>query len=139
MLPKEDRLTLRADRKHHIQEEKFMSADDQSRITNIKINSQNLYKEESFTDLTNATIRRLTPVKSDGTIDESREAIFAGMTQLTSPNGPIPVHCIIEGAKNLDDAAAKLPEAVEKAVQAMIEEAKKMEREEASRLVVPGR
>ena len=72
-----------------------------TKITEIKINTDNLYKEEAFTDLTFATIRRLTPVKIDGSIDESREAIFTGMTQLMSPNGPIPVQCLIEGAKNL--------------------------------------
>lgn len=116
-----------------------MSNGNESKITNVTINSRNLYKEESFTDLTNATIRRLTPVTSDGTTDESREAIFAGMTQLSSPNGPVPIHCLIEGAKTLEEAAAKLPDAVEKAVRAMIEEAEKMQREEASRIVVPGR
>ena len=71
-----------------------------TKIAEIKINTDNLYKEESFTDLTFATIRRLTPVKIDGSVDESRETIFTGMTQLMSPNGPIPVQCLIEGAKN---------------------------------------
>jgi hypothetical protein len=108
-----------------------------TKITDIKINIDNLYKEEAFTDLTFATIRRLTPVKIDGSIDESREAIFTGMTQLMSPNGPIPVQCLIEGAKNLSEAAAKLPEAIEKSVQAMIAEAQEMERKESSRIVVP--
>lgn len=116
-----------------------MNTTDGSRITNIKINTDNLYKEEAFTDLTYVTIRRLTPVKIDGSIDESRNAIFTGMTQLMSPNGPIPVSCVMEGAKNLSEAADKLPDAIEKAVQEMITEAKEMERQEASRIVVPGR
>ncbi|MDD4091101.1 MAG: hypothetical protein PHQ63_00940 [Smithellaceae bacterium] len=115
-----------------------MSEADEPRITNIKINPDNLYKEESFTDLTFATIRRLTPVKIDGSTDESREALFTGMAQLMSPNGPIPVQCLIEGAKTLSDAAAKLPDAIEKAVQGMIAEAQEMERQEASKLIVPG-
>jgi hypothetical protein len=115
-----------------------MSNANGTKITDIKINIDNLYKEEAFTDLTFATIRRLTPVNIDGSVDESREAIFTGMTQLMSPNGPIPVQCMIEGAKNLSEAAAKLPEAIEKSVQAMIAEAKEMERKEASRIVVPG-
>jgi hypothetical protein len=109
------------------------------KITDIKINPDNLYKEESFTDLTLATIRLLTPVRIDGSIDESRESIFAGMTQLMSPNGPIPVQCVIEGAKNLGEAVVKLPEAIEKTVQAMIAEAKELQRQESSRIVVPGR
>ena len=109
-----------------------------TKITDIKINTDNLYREESFTDLTFATIRCLTPVKIDGSADESRELIFTGMAQLMSPNGPIPVQCMIEGAKNLSEAAAKLPAAVEKAVQAMIAEAQEMQRQESSRIIVPG-
>ena len=116
-----------------------MSNQGGTKITDIKVSADNLYKEESFTDLKLATIRRLTPVKIDGTVDESREAIFTGMTQLMSPNGPVPVQCIIEGAKNLSEAAAKLPEAIEKTVQAMIAEAKEMQRQESSKLIVPGR
>ena len=34
----------------------------EAKMTDIKINVDNLYKEESFTDLTYATIRRLSPV-----------------------------------------------------------------------------
>jgi hypothetical protein len=115
-----------------------MNAAGTSKITDIKIDPNNLYKEEAFTDLTFATIRRLTPVKIDGSIDESREPIFTGMTQLMSPNGPIPVQCLIEGAKTLSEAAAKLPEAIEKTVQAMIAEAEEMRRQEASKIIVPG-
>ena len=115
-----------------------MSNASEPKITDIKINPDNLYKEESFTDLKLATIRRLTPVRVDGSADESREAIFTGMTQLMSPNGPIPVQCIIEGVKSLSEAAAKLPEAIEKTVQAMIAEAKEMQRQESSRIIVPG-
>lgn len=107
------------------------------KIADIKIDPNNLYKEEAFTDLTFATIRRLTPVKIDGSPDESREPIFTGMTQLMSPNGPIPVQCLIEGAKTLSEAVDKLPAAIEKTVQAMIAEAREMERQEASKIIVP--
>ena len=107
------------------------------KIADIKIDPNNLYKEEAFTDLTFATIRRLTPVKIDGSPDESREPIFTGMTQLMSPNGPIPVQCLIEGAKTLSEAVDKLPAAIDKTVQAMIAEAREMERQEASKIIVP--
>jgi len=56
-----------------------------------------------------------------------------------TPNGAIPVQCMIEGAKNLSEAAEKLPAAIEKTVQAMIAEAKELQRQESSRIVVPGR
>jgi len=115
-----------------------MSDANEPKITNIKMNPDNLYREESFTDLTYATIRRLTPIKLDGSPDESREPLFTGMAQLMSPNGPIPVQCVIEGAKTLSEAVDKLPDAIEKAVQAMIAEAQQMQREESSRIVLPG-
>lgn len=111
----------------------------QAKISEVKIDVNNLYKEDSFTDLTFATIRRFTPIKVDGSVDESRAVIFTGVTQLMSPKGPIPVQCNIEGAKTLEEAAAKLPETIEKTVQEMINEIKEMQREEASRIVVPGR
>lgn len=113
-------------------------SDGAPKIADIKVDSKNLYKEEAFTDLTFATIRRLSPVHLDGSPDDSREPIFTGMTQLMSPNGPVPVQCLIEGAKTLGEAAEKLPAAIEKTVQAMIAEAKEMERQEASRIVIPG-
>jgi len=108
-----------------------------TKVTDIKIDTNNLYKEEAFTDLTFATIRRLSPVKLDGSPDAGREPIFTGMTQLMSPNGPIPVQCLIEGAKTLSEAAEKLPAAIEKTVQAMIAEAEEMRREDASKIIVP--
>lgn len=110
----------------------------QAKITDVKINPDNLYKEETFTDLTYATIRCFTPIKIDGSVDESREVIYTGIAQLMSPKGPMPVQCHIEGAKNLGEAAARLPDAIEKTIKAMIAEAQEKERQEASRIVVPG-
>ncbi|MEN6621048.1 MAG: hypothetical protein ABFD50_05840, partial [Smithella sp.] len=98
----------------------------QAKISEVKIDTNNLYKEDSFTDLTFATIRRFTPIKIDGSIDESRPVIFTGVTQLMSPKGPIPVQCNIEGVKTLEEAAAKLPETIEKTVQEMISEVQEM-------------
>ena len=111
----------------------------ETKMTDIKIDVHNLYREETFTDLTYVTIRRLTPIKPDGSMDENREPLFTGMTQLMSPNGPVPVQCIIEGAKTLTEAAESLPAAIEKEVRQMIADAREMEREEASKIVIPGR
>ena len=116
-----------------------MDTNEGIKITDVKVNKNNLYKEEAFTDLTFATIRCLTPVKIDGSPDESRERIFTGMTQLMSPKGPIPVQCVIDNAKTLEEALDKLPAAIDKTVKAMIEEAREMQRQEASRIIVPGR
>lgn len=97
----------------------------------------NLYREESFTDLKIAQIRRLTPVKPDGTQDDSRPVIFIGETQLMSARGPLPIQTPIEAA-DIKEAFEKFPVAINAAVERMIDEAKEMQRQEASRIVVPG-
>jgi hypothetical protein len=42
----------------------------------IRIDEDNLYHEETFTDLKVGWIRRLTPVTPDGNRDKKRESIF---------------------------------------------------------------
>lgn len=103
------------------------------RYTDVTIDKSNLYREETFTDMNYAQIRRLTPVNADGTVDSTREVIFTGMVQLMSPSGPIPVHCVISEANTLAEAAAMLPDAVERTVREMIAEA-----QQESKIVIPG-
>ncbi len=106
-------------------------------ITDMDVDFGNLYKEEAFTDLKVASIRQLTPIKVDGSRDESRDILFTGHTQLMSQMGPLPVQCEI-AAKDLQEALEKFPAAVQVAVEKMIEEAKEQQRQEMSRIVVPG-
>ncbi len=106
-------------------------------VADMQVDLDNLYREESFTDLRIAQIRRLTPVKPDGTEDDSRKVIFIGETQLMSARGPLPIHTPID-ATDLAQAFEKFPEAISQAVEHMIEEAKELQRQEASRIVVPG-
>jgi hypothetical protein len=103
----------------------------------IRVDEQNLYREEVYTDLRVATIRRLVPVTLDGSPDASRSELYSGQTNLMSQAGPLPVECPIDAA-NLADALAKFPEAIKDAVERLVEEAKEMRRREASRIVVPG-
>jgi hypothetical protein len=107
-------------------------------VDEISVNTENLYREEIFTDLEVATIRRLTPIHPDGSDDTTRPVRFVGQTTLLSQAGPVPVQCPIE-ATTLDAAMAKFPAAVNEAVERMVEEAREMQRQEASRIVVPGR
>ena len=104
----------------------------------LKLDANNLYQEELFTDLKTGAVRRLMPVKEDGSRDESREPIFMAQTQLMSPNGPLPVSCIIEEATTLSDSIKKFPEVVKKEVEKIIELAQKAQQEESSRIIVPG-
>jgi hypothetical protein len=117
---------------------KAVSEAEHSPVSEISVDPDSLYREEIFTDLKVATIRRLTPVRSDGTEDTSRPVIFVGQTTLLSQAGPVPVQCPIE-ASTLAEAMERFPDAVSQAVERMIEEAREMQRQEASRIVVPGR
>ena len=103
----------------------------------IAVDAENLYREEIFTDLKVATLRRLTPVKADGTADPRRKTIFVGQTNLMTPAGPLPLQSRIE-ADNLDDAIRKFPEETKKAIERVLREVRDLEREEASRIVLPG-
>ena len=103
----------------------------------IRVETGNLYREEVYTDLRVATIRKLVPVLADGSNDTSRPALFSGQTNLMSQAGPLPVECPIDAA-TLEEATAKFPEAIKEAVDRLVEEAKEIRRREASRIVVPG-
>ncbi len=113
-------------------------AEDQKHEVEFSVNRQNLYREESFTDMKVASIRRLTPVKPDGSEDKSRKAIFVGQTSLVTPNGPVPIQTIIE-ARQLQQAIKKFPEAMQNEMERLVEEMKKLKQEKESRIIVPGR
>ncbi len=102
----------------------------------VKINQQNLYKEEVFTDLKVANIRQLTPVKANGEPDKARKMLFFGQTQLVSPHGPLPIQFPIE-AKNMQQAIEKFPEVMEQFVEKLMAEAREMQKQEQSRIIVP--
>jgi hypothetical protein len=64
--------------------------------------------------------------------------MFVGQTTLMSQAGPVPVQCPIE-ASSLEEAMERFPTAVSQTVERMIEEAREMQRQESSRIVIPGR
>ena len=53
-----------------------------------------------------------------------------------SQMGPVPVQCRIE-AQSLEEAVAKFPEAMKEAIARLVDEARELQRREASRIVVP--
>jgi hypothetical protein len=103
----------------------------------IAVDTANLYREELYTVLRVASIRKLTPIKADGSPDGTREPLFSGQTTLMTNAGPVPVSCPIE-ARTLEEATAKFPEAIKQAVERLVDEAREMQRREMSRIVVPG-
>ncbi|MBI4979766.1 MAG: hypothetical protein HZC28_19970 [Spirochaetes bacterium] len=106
-------------------------------INDVSVNTDSLYREETFTDLAVATIRKLSPVKADGTPDSARPTIFSGQTSIMTEMGSVPLSFEID-AKTLDEACNKYPAAMRKAFDDMMNEIREMRREQASRIVVPG-
>ncbi len=100
------------------------------------VDRNNLYREEIFTDLKVASIKRLTPVAGDGSIDKTRKTIFVGETNLMTAAGPLPVQAMIP-AKQLQQAIKRFPEAMQAAVEKLAAEVQKMRREEQSQIVAP--
>jgi hypothetical protein len=105
-------------------------------VEGLRVDRTNLYREDVFTDLKVATIKKLTPIKIDGTMDTTRPVTFIGQTQIMSQMGPLPVQCTIE-ATSLEQAIERFPAAARVAVEEMIQEAREMQRQEMGRIVVP--
>lgn len=111
--------------------------DEQPNDLEFTLDRSNLYREESFSDLKIGTVKRLTPVKADGSTDKSRKTIFMGHTSILTPNGPLPIQNAI-AAKELAQAIKKFPEAMQQAMEKLMEEVKKYKQEEEGRIQQPG-
>jgi len=107
------------------------------KIDDIQMDANNLYREETITDLRTGTIKVLYPIKKDGSPDPIRPPMFVSQTELMSNAGMIPVSAPIE-ANNLSEAIDKFPAAVKQAVDDMIKRVQEFQREQASRIVTPG-
>ena len=111
----------------------------ESDAPDVQMDAANLYREESYTDLKAGTMRKLVPVKVDGSDDPSREPIFTAATQVMTPGGVLPLSGEVEGAKTLADAAAGFAPAIKQALADLREEMAAYQRDRASQIVVPGR
>ena len=115
-----------------------MTTENQTNLSEeLQIDARNLYREETLTDLKAGSIRQLIPVTLEGKNDTSRRLIFVGQTQIMTQMGPLPVQGRIE-ARSLSEAIEKFPEAIQSAIEALMDEAREAQRQEASRIVVPG-
>jgi hypothetical protein len=110
-------------------------AEEQS-LENIKIDGSNLWKEENFTDLQVGSIRKLTPIKLDGTEDETRQATWSATTNIMTPGGALPISGEIE-ATNLAEAVENFPKAINAAIKQLQEDMIRMQQEQANRIVTP--
>jgi hypothetical protein len=104
--------------------------------TEIRMDADKLYREETFTDNAVGTLRRMTPVTADGDTDPARPVQFIGSTQVLTTAGPLPLSFEIE-ATTLTEAAEGFGDAAREAFERTMEELKEMQRQQASSIVVP--
>ena len=102
----------------------------------LKMDPANLYREEIFTDRKIGTIRVMTPVQSDSSVDSARKVIYVGETQLMTPVGALPLAFEIEAA-SLGQASVKFAEVAAGAVERAVNELQEMRRQQSSSIVIP--
>jgi hypothetical protein len=104
--------------------------------TELKVDPSSLFLEEIFTDRRVGTIRRLTPVKKDGTPDPAKPVIYVGETQVLTPAGALPIGFEIPAA-SLEDAAQQFGQQAKEAIERTVKELQDLRRQQASSIVVP--
>ena len=95
-----------------------------------------LYREDVFTDQRVGTVRRMTPVKSDGSDDPSRPLIFIGQATVMTPMGSLPLSFELP-AKTLAEAVSQFGPAAQHAIEDAARELQEMRRQAASSIVIP--
>ncbi len=115
-----------------------------SKDIDFTVDQGNLYREEAITDLKVASIRRMIPIKPDGSDDPGRAPLFMGHSQVMTPEGPLPLQARL-AANNLAEAYEVFPGAMQLALSEMIGQLeeiyqkKKEKGNDDSRIIVPGR
>ncbi len=103
----------------------------------FSMDTSQLVREEAYTDQRVGSVRVLIPVKSDGEPDPSRSTSYFGQTQVMTQAGPLPLSFELSGG-SLAEAIESFAEAAEKAIEEAVEEIKRLQREQASSIMVPG-
>jgi hypothetical protein len=113
-----------------------------SQDIDFTVDENNLFREEAITDLKVASIRRMVPIKPDGSEDSSRAPLFMGHSQIMTPEGPLPLQARLQ-ANTLAEAYDVFPEAMQQALSEMIKQLEELYRQENekkkddSRIIVP--
>jgi hypothetical protein len=105
-------------------------------LPDIRMDPARLYREELFTDRRVGTVRRLVPIRPDGTDDPGRTVIFEGQTTLLTPAGSLPVAFGIE-ARTLAEAVEKFAGGAQNALEQTLKDLEELRRAAASPLIVP--
>ncbi len=105
--------------------------------TEIQMESENLYREETYTDRRVGSLQILTPVNSDGTDDSTRQQLYVGQTQILTPAGALPLSFELE-ATTMKEAIEKFGEGAKVALSEAMQRLEEMRREASSSIIVPG-
>ena len=101
-----------------------------------KMDADDLYREDVYSDRKVGTIRVMTPVKHDGSTDLARPSVFVGQAQIMTPAGVLPLSFEIE-ATNLAEACAGFADGAKIAFEETMKELQEMRRQQASSIVIP--
>jgi hypothetical protein len=106
------------------------------RTLETQMSAEALYREDVFTDQRIGTVRRMTPVKSDGSDDPSRAVLFVGQATVMTPMGSLPLSFELS-AKTLAEAVAQFGPAAQRAIEEAARELQELRRQAASSIVIP--
>ena len=106
-------------------------------LPDIRLDPDNLYREETLTDLRSGSLRRMIPVTREGKDDPKRPVLYEGHASLMTQRGALPLQFHIE-ATSLEEALAKFPDVAKQALVETLEEIRRLQREAQSSIVVPG-
>jgi len=113
-----------------------MAERQEQRLPEPKMDPAALYREEVITDRKVGTIRVLTPIKSDGSMDGGRKTLYLGEAQIYTTMGALPLSFELD-ANSLSDAVSKYASAAKQAVEQAVRELEDMRRQAASSIVIP--
>src|SRR5712664_2726848 len=113
-----------------------MASTPEQTTSELKVDPASLYQEEIFTDRRVGTIRRLTPIRKDGTRDTARAVLYIGETQVLTPAGALPIG-VESGAGSLEEAADKFGQLAKEAIERTVKELQELRRQAASSIVIP--
>lgn len=102
-----------------------------------RMDRDDLWREEIITDRKIGTLRVMTPIRADGSIDPARQTTYVGEAQMVTNVGPLPISFEIE-AGSLAEAVDAYGPAAKEAFERAVKELQDMRRQAASSLVVPG-
>jgi hypothetical protein len=101
-----------------------------------KMDANDLYREDTYSDRKVGTIRVMTPVKADGTVDPARATLYVGQAQIMTPAGVLPLTFELD-ARDLGEACAKFADGAKVAFEETMKELQELRRQQASSIVIP--